>query len=102
MKILGQRTNVSYEKFKTLENFTFEEIENIRKEFDGLQHAEFKMKEAITSLEFRLMNMLRMIETLKDEVKTLKEGMRLEDLHHSTIIVRPRLILQATHIQGHP
>ena len=69
--------NVADDKFKTLENFTLEEIENIRKEFGGLQHAEFKMKEAITSLEFRLMNTLRTIETLKDEVKTLKEGVEV-------------------------
>ena len=38
------------------------------------------MKEAITSLEFRLMNTLRTIETLKDEVKTLKEGVKVGGL----------------------
>ena len=77
VKILVQRMNVADDKFKTLENFILEEIENIRKEFDGLQHGEFKMKEAITSLAFRLMNTLRTIDTLKDKVKTLKEGVEV-------------------------
>ncbi|XP_069151810.1 uncharacterized protein [Solanum lycopersicum] len=35
------------------------------------------MKEAITSLECRLMNVLSTIETLKAEVKTLKEGVEV-------------------------
>ena len=35
------------------------------------------MKEAITFLECRLINMLSTIETQKDEVKTLKEGVEV-------------------------
>ena len=64
--------NVTNSKFKTLEDFTLEENENIRKEFEGRQQAEFEMKEAITSLKCRLMEALRTIETLKAEVKALK------------------------------
>uniref|UniRef100_M1AKD3 Uncharacterized protein n=1 Tax=Solanum tuberosum TaxID=4113 RepID=M1AKD3_SOLTU len=55
VEILGRRMNVADGKFKTLEDFTLEETENIRKELERRQWAEFKMKEAITSLECRLM-----------------------------------------------
>uniref|UniRef100_M1DBY7 Uncharacterized protein n=1 Tax=Solanum tuberosum TaxID=4113 RepID=M1DBY7_SOLTU len=55
VEILGRRLNVADGKFKTLEDFTLEETENLRKELEGRQRAEFEMKEAITSLECRLM-----------------------------------------------
>ena len=42
--------------------------------WEGHQHAEFEMKEAITSSEFRLMEALGTIDTLKAEVRALKEG----------------------------
>ena len=87
--------NVADGKFKSLEDFTLEETENIPKELEGRQRAEFEMKEAITSLECRLVDVLNAketitsferhlteelntIETLKDEVKALKEGAEVE------------------------
>ncbi|KAH0715262.1 hypothetical protein KY284_008167 [Solanum tuberosum] len=70
VEILGRCMNVADGKFKTLEDFTLEETENIRKELQGHQRAEFEMKEGITSLEFRLMEVLNIIETMK----ALKEG----------------------------
>ena len=94
VEILSWRMNVTDNKFKTLEDFTLEENENIRKEFEGRQQAEFEMKEAITSLKCRLMEVLNTketitllerqltealgtIETLKAKVKALKEGMEV-------------------------
>ena len=35
VEILGRRMNVADSKFKILEDFTFEETENIRKELEG-------------------------------------------------------------------
>ena len=64
--------NVANDKFETFEDFTLEDIKNIHKELEGRQWDEFKMKEAITSLECRLMNALIMIETMKAELKTHK------------------------------
>ncbi|TMX02943.1 hypothetical protein EJD97_019204 [Solanum chilense] len=73
VEILGRRLNASDIKFKTLEDFTLEENDNIRQELEARQRAEFEMKEAITSLECHLMDALSMIEALKTEVKELKE-----------------------------
>ena len=50
VEILGRRMNATERKFKTLEDFTLEETENIRTELEGRQQAEFEMKEATTSL----------------------------------------------------
>ena len=69
--------NMAHDKFKTLEDFTLDETENIHKELEGRQRAEFNMKKAITSLEYRLMDAFSTIETLKGEVKTLKEGVEV-------------------------
>ena len=77
MEILGRHMNVADDKFKTLKDFTFEENENIHKELEGRQRVRFKMKEAITSLEWRLMDALPMIKTLKAKVKTLKKGVEV-------------------------
>ena len=66
MDILGWRMNVANNKFNTLE-----ETESIHKELEGNQRAEFVMKEAITSLEYRLMDALTTMKTLKAAVKTL-------------------------------
>ena len=49
VEILGRRLNGEDKKFKTLEDFSLEENDNIRKELEARQWAEFKMKEAITS-----------------------------------------------------
>ena len=62
VEIYCRRMNVADYKFKTLEEFTLEEKENICKE---LESAEFEMKEAITSLYCRLMGELSTIDTLK-------------------------------------
>uniref|UniRef100_M1BE57 Uncharacterized protein n=1 Tax=Solanum tuberosum TaxID=4113 RepID=M1BE57_SOLTU len=68
VEILGLRLNVADGKFKTLEDFTLEETDNLHKELDqGLQRAEFEMKEAITSLECRLMKALS--TTMKAEMR---------------------------------
>ena len=64
MEILGKRMNVDDEKFKTLEDFVLKETENISKKLEGHQRSEFQMKETITSLECRLMEALRPIETI--------------------------------------
>ena len=53
--IVGQILNVAGSKFKNLKDFTLEETENLCKILEGRQHAEFEMKEAITSLECQLM-----------------------------------------------
>lgn len=71
--ILGMCMNVADGKFKTLEDSTLEKTENIRKELEGRQRAEFE-KEDITFLECWLMEALSTIKTLNDEVKPLKEG----------------------------
>uniref|UniRef100_M1ALI1 Uncharacterized protein n=1 Tax=Solanum tuberosum TaxID=4113 RepID=M1ALI1_SOLTU len=78
VKILGRRLNVADGKFKTLEDFTLEETDNLCKELEGRQHAEFEMKEAITSLECQLMEALSTIETMKAEMKALNEGVEVE------------------------
>ena len=91
VKIFGRRMNVGDNKFKTLEDFTLEKNENIWKELKSRQHSQFEMKEAITSLECRLMEVLNTketitllecqltealgtIETRKAHVKALKKG----------------------------
>ncbi|TMW81189.1 hypothetical protein EJD97_011267 [Solanum chilense] len=43
--------NVADNNFKTLEEFTLEETDNIHKELEERQRIEFEMKEAITSLD---------------------------------------------------
>ena len=47
--------NVTNDKFKSLEDFTLEETEHIRKELEGSQFAVFEIKKAITSLDCRFM-----------------------------------------------
>ena len=44
------------------------------KKLEGRHSAEFEMKEAITSLDCRLMETLSMIEIMKADMKALKEG----------------------------
>uniref|UniRef100_M1D8Q3 Uncharacterized protein n=1 Tax=Solanum tuberosum TaxID=4113 RepID=M1D8Q3_SOLTU len=77
VEILGKRLNKVNGKFKTLEDFTIQKNDHIRKELEGRQRAEFKMKEAITSLECHLMEALSTIETMKVEMKALKKGMEV-------------------------
>ena len=60
-------------KFKILQDLTLEDNDNIQKELEARQRAEFETKETITSLEFRLMEALGAIESLKAEVEALKE-----------------------------
>uniref|UniRef100_M1DQ09 Uncharacterized protein n=1 Tax=Solanum tuberosum TaxID=4113 RepID=M1DQ09_SOLTU len=78
VEILDRRLNVADGKFKTLEDFILKETDNIRKKLEGRQRAEFEMKEAITFLEFRLMEALSTIDTMKAEMKALKEGVEAE------------------------
>uniref|UniRef100_M1AU52 Uncharacterized protein n=1 Tax=Solanum tuberosum TaxID=4113 RepID=M1AU52_SOLTU len=49
IEILGRRLNEVDGKFKTLEDFTLDENDNIRKELEGRQCVKFEMNEAITS-----------------------------------------------------
>lgn len=65
IEILGWRLNVVDGKFKTLQDFTIKETDNIHKELEEHQYFEFEMKEAITSVECRLMEALSTIETMK-------------------------------------
>lgn len=48
--ILGRRMNVDKGMFKTLEDFTLEETDNINKKLEGRQRAEYRLKKDITSL----------------------------------------------------
>ena len=77
MEILGQHLNVVDDKFKNLEDFTLEETDNFRKKLDRYQQAKFEMKETVTSLECRLMEALNTVETMKAEMKALKEGVEV-------------------------
>ena len=70
METLGRRMNVADGKFKTLEDFTLEEIESIHKELQECQQVEFEMKEVITSLECRLMEALSTIESMSRDKST--------------------------------
>uniref|UniRef100_M1CXV7 Uncharacterized protein n=1 Tax=Solanum tuberosum TaxID=4113 RepID=M1CXV7_SOLTU len=74
VEILGWRLNVADGKFKTLEDFTLEGTNNIRKELEGRQHAEFEMKDVITSLEYRLIEVLSTIETHEGRDKSTQGG----------------------------
>ena len=56
-------------KFKTLKEFTLEDIKNILKEVEWRQRALFEMKKAIISLMCRLMDALSTIGTMKAEIK---------------------------------
>ena len=58
---------------KALEEYSLEEVENIRKELEALQRAEYETKEAITSLEIRFREALGTIESLKAKVAALEE-----------------------------
>lgn len=78
MEILDKHLNKVNEKFKTLEDFTLEENDNIHKELEAQRHAKYEMKEIITSLEGWLMDALRTIKAMKVEIETLKGG--LEDV----------------------
>lgn len=64
-------------KFKTLKEFTLEDIKNILKEVEWRQRALFEMKKAIFSLKCRLMDALSTIGTMKAEIKGLKECMEV-------------------------
>lgn len=65
--------NVADGTLKTLEDFTLEDTNNLRKELEGRQQAELKMKEVITFLECCLIEALSTIETIKVYMKALKD-----------------------------
>ena len=73
VEILGQRLNRTDRNLKTLEEYSLEEVESIRKELEARQRAEYETKEAITFLEFRLREALGAVESLKAEVEALLE-----------------------------
>lgn len=77
VEILGKRLNEVEEKLKTLDDFSFEENDNIQKELEGRQHAKYEMNEVITFLECELMYALSTIETMRAGVKELREGMKV-------------------------
>ena len=58
---------------KTLEEYSLEEVESVRKELEARQRAEYETNEAITFLEFRLREALGAVESLKAEVAALQE-----------------------------
>ena len=62
---------------KALEEYSLEEVENIRKELEALQRAEYETKEAITSLEIRFREALGTIESLKAKVAALEEDRKV-------------------------
>lgn len=74
VEALGKHLNQFDGKFKTLEEFTLEENDNIRKELDGRKAVGYEVKEAITSLECRLMDALSKMEAISARMKTLKGG----------------------------
>lgn len=49
IKILCRRLNMVNDRFKTLEDFTLEENDNNRKKLKTCKHANYEMKETITS-----------------------------------------------------
>ena len=53
IEIIGQRLNRMDRDLKALEEYSLEEVENIRKELVVHQQAEYETKKAITSLEIR-------------------------------------------------
>ena len=73
VEILGQRFNGLDSDVKDLEEHSLEEVDAIRKELDLRKRSELAMKETITSLEFRFMDALTMIQTLKNKVEALEE-----------------------------
>uniref|UniRef100_M1DKM9 Uncharacterized protein n=1 Tax=Solanum tuberosum TaxID=4113 RepID=M1DKM9_SOLTU len=80
VEIIGKGLNEVDSKFKTLEDFALEENDNIRNKCEGCQHAEYEMKEVITSLECRLLDVLSTIEAIKAEMKSVKEGIKVRGL----------------------
>ena len=73
VEIIGQRLNRTDRNLKTLEEYSLEEVESVRKELEARQRAEYETKEAITFLEFRLREALGAVESLKAEVPALQE-----------------------------
>uniref|UniRef100_M1DF96 Uncharacterized protein n=1 Tax=Solanum tuberosum TaxID=4113 RepID=M1DF96_SOLTU len=63
-----------------VEMASLEENDHIHKELEGHQRDKFKMKEAISSLEYRLMEALRTINTMRAKMKTLKDGVEVGGL----------------------
>ena len=49
VEIIGQRLNRTDRNLKTLEEYSLEEVESVRKELEARQRAEYETKEAITS-----------------------------------------------------
>ncbi|XP_069146998.1 uncharacterized protein [Solanum lycopersicum] len=73
VEIIGQCLNRTDRNLKTLEEYSLEEVESVRKELEARQRAEYEIKEAITFLEFRLREALGAVESLKAEVAALQE-----------------------------
>lgn len=77
LEILDRRLNELNSKFKTLEEFTLDENDNIHKNLDGRKAAEVEVKETITFLECRVSSLvgrfMDMMEAMNARVKTLKE-----------------------------
>ena len=73
VEIIGQRLSRTHKNLKTFEEYSLEEVESVRKEFEARQRSEYEKKEAITSLEFRLREALGAVESLKAEVAAHKE-----------------------------
>ena len=92
VEILGRRMNVADDKFKTLQDFTLEETENIHKELVGRHQAEFEIKEAITFLKCRLVDVLNTKETITSLECRLIEAMSTQGRHRNwkIVVVRPR------------
>ncbi|XP_055822010.1 uncharacterized protein LOC129890490 [Solanum dulcamara] len=72
VEILGKRLNKVDGKFKSLEEFTLEKNNNIRKELEVRKATEYEIKEVITFLECRLMDALSTMDTMKAEMGALK------------------------------
>nr|XP_010320224.1 uncharacterized protein LOC104647157 [Solanum lycopersicum] len=73
VEILGQRFNGLDSDVKDLKEHSLEEVDAIRKELDLRKRSELVMKETITSLEFRFLDALTTIQTLKNKVEALEE-----------------------------
>ena len=74
VEIIGQRLNRTGRDLKALEEYSLEEVEEVRKELEARQRSEYETKEAITSLEIRFREALGKIESLKAKVATLEEN----------------------------
>lgn len=73
LEIFGKCLNKVDDQFKTFEDFTLEENDNIRKELEGCKYAKLEIRQTITILECRFIEVLSTINAMKAKVKALEK-----------------------------